>query len=126
MTVAELLADLDERGVKLEAAGDMVRYHPKSAVTPDLLARMTAHKAELLTFLRDIAKKVRSQIVPVDALKIGMRYRVFVSGDPRPHTAAIEKIGLSQEPDRRQRKLLVFFRNATYVRADQARFETMS
>ena len=51
VSAAELLADLARRGIRLEADGERLRYHPRSALTPDLLDRLKAHKAELLTLL---------------------------------------------------------------------------
>ena len=50
-TAATLLKDLAARGVRVEAAGDRLRFHPRSAVTDDLLARLRDHKAELLRLL---------------------------------------------------------------------------
>lgn len=52
MNVAELLADLDRLGIRLDADGDRLRYHPRSAATPDLLDRLRTHKAALLAILR--------------------------------------------------------------------------
>lgn len=52
MSAAELLFDLDRLGVRLEAAGEQLRFHPRSALTPDLLARLKAHKADVLALLR--------------------------------------------------------------------------
>ena len=51
MTAAELIAELTRRGIRLETAGDRLRYSPRSALTPDLAAQMKAHKAELLVLL---------------------------------------------------------------------------
>jgi hypothetical protein len=52
MSAAELLLDLGQLGIRLEADGDRLRYHPRSAVTLDLLDRLKAHKADLLAMLR--------------------------------------------------------------------------
>lgn len=52
MSVAQLMADLNHRGVRLEAHGDRLRFSPRSSVTPDLAERMKAHKGELLALLR--------------------------------------------------------------------------
>ena len=52
MSAAELLLDLARRGIRLEAHGERLRYFPRSAVTPDLLDRLKAHKGELLAMLR--------------------------------------------------------------------------
>jgi hypothetical protein len=58
MSAAHLLADVARLGVRLEAHGDRLRYHPRSAVTPDLAERMKAHKAELLVLLRPMPHAV--------------------------------------------------------------------
>lgn len=51
MSAAELLMDLGRLGIRLEADGERLRYRPQSALTPDLLGRLKAHKGELLTLL---------------------------------------------------------------------------
>jgi hypothetical protein len=51
MSLAHLLADVARLGITLEARGDRLRYRPRSAVTPELVERLTAHKAELLAML---------------------------------------------------------------------------
>ena len=51
MTARDLLAELNQRGITIEAHGDRLRYSPRSAVTPDLAQRMKAHKAALLAIL---------------------------------------------------------------------------
>ena len=52
MSAAELLLDLGRLGIRLEADGQRLRFHPRSALTPDLLERLKAHKADLLALLR--------------------------------------------------------------------------
>ncbi len=52
MSAAELMANLSQLGIRLEAHGDRLRYSPRSAVTPELADRMKAHKRELLAILR--------------------------------------------------------------------------
>ena len=52
MSAADLMTDLARLGIRIEAHGDRLRYSPRSAVTPDLTARMKAHKPELLAILR--------------------------------------------------------------------------
>jgi len=49
--VAVLLVELARRGIKLSAAGDRLRFRPRSAMTPDLAERLTAHRGELLAIL---------------------------------------------------------------------------
>jgi len=48
MSAAELLLDLGRLGILLEADGERLRFHPRSALTPDLLDLLKAHKADLL------------------------------------------------------------------------------
>lgn len=56
MSATELRNDLAQRGIKLAVHGDLLRYSPRSAITPDLLERMSAHKEELLTIVRNEAQ----------------------------------------------------------------------
>lgn len=52
MNAAELLSELERRGVALEAAGDRLRFDaPRGALTPELRTAMAEHKAELLGLL---------------------------------------------------------------------------
>ena len=51
-TVADLLAELDALGIRLEADGDRLCFRPRDKVTADLAARMKAHKGELLAAVR--------------------------------------------------------------------------
>ena len=51
MSVTELMFDLRERGIQLEAHGDRLRYSPKAAMTPELAERVKAHKPTLLAIL---------------------------------------------------------------------------
>ena len=51
MSVIDLMIDLRDRGIQLEADGDRLRYSPKAAMTPELAERVKAHKPELLTIL---------------------------------------------------------------------------
>jgi hypothetical protein len=48
---AMLLADLAEHGIEVQAHGDVIRFRPRVAMTPELLERLQAHKAELFRFL---------------------------------------------------------------------------
>lgn len=53
MTVDDLLDALRRRRVRLAADGDRLHVEaPSGALTPDLKAALTAHKAELLNTLR--------------------------------------------------------------------------
>jgi hypothetical protein len=47
----QILTDLAQLGIRIEAHGNRLRYSPRSAVTPDLVKQMRANKAELLTAL---------------------------------------------------------------------------
>ena len=47
-----MAADLARRGIRLEAAGDRLRYAPRSAVTPELRDRLRQCKPEILALLR--------------------------------------------------------------------------
>jgi hypothetical protein len=54
MTLPELLAELESAGVRLQAHGDQLDIDaPRGALTPDLLARLQAHKPDLLDLLRN-------------------------------------------------------------------------
>jgi len=63
MSAAELLADLDRLGVRLEADGDRLRYHPRSALTGELVARLKAHKGDLLAMLRPVSHEAQPRPV---------------------------------------------------------------
>ena len=52
MIATQILADLAHLGIRIEARGDRLRYWPRSAMTPDLVEQMKAHKTELLAALR--------------------------------------------------------------------------
>ncbi|NJL21112.1 MAG: hypothetical protein HC895_10285 [Leptolyngbyaceae cyanobacterium SM1_3_5] len=68
--IAELLSELRQRNVSLWLEGDRLRYRAaKAALTPDLLAQMKNHKADLIAFLREAtvaSSQPRPPIVPVD------------------------------------------------------------
>ncbi|MFQ5735054.1 MAG: hypothetical protein ACE5KM_24230 [Planctomycetaceae bacterium] len=57
--------DLTRAGIHLEAHGDRLRFHPRSAMTPDLIDRIKAHKNELLAILRPDDDPDAPQTVPV-------------------------------------------------------------
>lgn len=54
--MAELLADCDTRGIRLHPAGDggLTIDAPQATLTPDMVARLRNHKAELLALLRPV------------------------------------------------------------------------
>ncbi|MSU78420.1 MAG: hypothetical protein EXS16_10035 [Gemmataceae bacterium] len=49
--VAQLLAELNARGIEVEHISDTIRYRPLLAITPNLIQRLRAHKAELRAIL---------------------------------------------------------------------------
>lgn len=52
MRVADLLVDLERRGVTLELRGDRLAWRaPQGAVTPELVEVLARHKAELVELL---------------------------------------------------------------------------
>ncbi len=63
--LSELLADCDARGIRLYPAGDggLTIDAPQAALTPDMVARLKAYKAELLALLRPAAA-VQAQPMP--------------------------------------------------------------
>jgi hypothetical protein len=49
MSTGALLAELKRLGVEIEADGDRLRYAgPEGAISPELIGRLKAHKAELI------------------------------------------------------------------------------
>jgi ribosomal protein L37AE/L43A len=48
MTLQSLLAELTRLGVRLEVQGNHLRFSPRTALTPELLCQLTAHKDEIL------------------------------------------------------------------------------
>jgi hypothetical protein len=64
MTVTALLSELQALGVHVEAHGDRLRFWPRSAVAGELLARLAAHKAELLDLLPPAAPEPDSLFPP--------------------------------------------------------------
>ncbi|MCY2986925.1 MAG: hypothetical protein NTY19_03545 [Planctomycetota bacterium] len=52
MTIATLLADLEARGVVLQARNDQLWFHPRSAVPSELIDRLRQFKPDLLDILR--------------------------------------------------------------------------
>src|ERR1051325_5948136 len=52
MTASDLIRTLEERGVRLEAQDDRLRYYPASAVSPELRESLIEHKAEVIALLK--------------------------------------------------------------------------
>ena len=53
MSVGEVLADVERRGVTLAPADDKLRFRPKDALPPELVEELRAHKASILRILTD-------------------------------------------------------------------------
>jgi amino acid adenylation domain-containing protein len=69
MTAAQLLAHLRTQGVSLRAEGDQLRFSaPQGTLTPLLHGELSAHKAEILDFLRQAALSERPAAPPVRAV----------------------------------------------------------
>ena len=62
--VEELLADLADAGVVLVADGDRLRFHPKAAMTPELLDRLKEHKPEVMAVMADPWPAVEAEPAP--------------------------------------------------------------
>ena len=62
MTLFQLFSELEKRGIQLRAEKDMLAFHPRSAVTPDLEEKLKSYKQELLVIVRNA-----SYIDPQDA-----------------------------------------------------------
>lgn len=56
MSVSQLLSELTQIGVRIEVHERLLKYAPKSTVTPELHSRMKARKVELLAIIRLTAK----------------------------------------------------------------------
>ena len=52
MTASELITTLERRGIKLEACEGRLRYHPASALSPELRESLIEHKVEVLALLK--------------------------------------------------------------------------
>ena len=77
MSATDLLNDLARRNIRLEAAGNRLRFYPRSAVTAELAEQMKAQKAELIALLESKGKEPSAssldwldtvEIVPYGAL----------------------------------------------------------
>lgn len=65
MTATELLSELQQKGIRLEARGDRLRYAPASAVTPELREALATHKAQLISLLKVEETKRHQKARPV-------------------------------------------------------------
>ncbi len=94
MSAVEILTEMQAAGIRLEANGDMLRVTaPKGRVSPDIKAKLTAHKPELLVALakyndhgslaeREQAADSRTATIPfgqlhMDAIKRGNAVHVW-------------------------------------------------
>jgi hypothetical protein len=80
MTVTEVMIDLRDRGIQLEAHGDRLRYSPKEAMTLELAERVNTHKPVLLAILT--ANDVSAAVLWQAALDL-------LEGDPDFPTAIL-------------------------------------
>lgn len=68
MSPAEaLLAELVAHGIEVQAHGERLRYHPKAAMTPELVQRVKAHKAELLALLSPATQSPHPTAPPTES-----------------------------------------------------------
>jgi hypothetical protein len=51
MSNSLLLSELKEQGITLQAHGNRLRYRPRSAVGPELLALLQKHKADIIRII---------------------------------------------------------------------------
>ena len=71
MRAALLLSELSRRGVRLEAAGDRLRFDaPKGVLTPELRREMVEHKAELLELVERHGRRHPVDLVGVAELLV--------------------------------------------------------
>ena len=88
MNAAELLAELNRRGVALEAVGDRLRYDaPKGALTPELRAAMAEHKAELLELIDRRLRTSATDLVAVAELLVAGQMLGWCELPIAPHLA---------------------------------------
>ena len=78
-TAAELLLTLRSSGVTLVAMGDRIRYRPREAVSPEMLAAIAAHKTALLGLLREqVPAQSKAPDTPVTELDDGQVGAVLI------------------------------------------------
>jgi thioesterase domain-containing protein/acyl carrier protein len=64
--IDRLILELSQRKVKLWLEGDRLRYKaPKDALTPELLAQVKEHKADIITFLQEATHSKSNQLPPI-------------------------------------------------------------
>jgi hypothetical protein len=97
--VAELLADCGAQRIRLLPAGGggLTINAPKGALTPDLLGRLTAHKAEILAILGP--KADAHAVAPSNSEAVSQAAADRVDGDPRSPSDGTEAV---LAPDRQR------------------------
>ena len=80
LVLADLLAECNAHGIRLALAdgGGLAVDAPEDALTPDLLARLKAHKAELLAALRP-------PVAPVEPAEAVLQEECIEPPDPCPN-----------------------------------------
>lgn len=82
MNTAELLDEVTRRGIKLKPDGDALCYTaPKDVLTSELMAKLKAHKTELLDILRKPGAEVLAQAIQIR--------RIREQGEIPPHYTAV-------------------------------------
>jgi hypothetical protein len=65
MLAAEVVTEVKRRGVSLSVSGGNLELRPASALTPELVSELRAHKAEILGTLADEAIESPSDVLEV-------------------------------------------------------------
>ncbi len=91
--VAQLLADLNARGIKLAPHGDRLRFSPRGAMTPELAERLRTHKVEVLAHLAGEDPKVEDVPVEDNALEDNPVEDPAVSEEGAPQPEAVCRCG---------------------------------
>jgi hypothetical protein len=86
MTAASLVANLQARGVTLEARGDKLHVRPTGLVRPDDLEALRARKAEVLALVRP-SSRTWMNLAPAAV-------RDALGADPDDHDVAILRLDL--------------------------------
>lgn len=62
MNADQLINELESLGVKLEVAGDRLRFAPREVVPEGLVSEMISHKEELLSLIKTRQKKTHFKL----------------------------------------------------------------
>ncbi len=65
MLVSEVLAEASRRGILLVPRGERLRFWPKSALTPELLAELREHKAEILAAIGEEPVRSAGEVLEI-------------------------------------------------------------